>query len=59
MRYIGLNREKREKTFLSKTTKPRTLIFGMKHTPEDLYQICSKYTTGAKTGTTPGVTCVT
>ena len=31
MFYIGLYREKDEKIFLSETTMPRALIFGMKH----------------------------
>ena len=29
MLYIGLNREKHEKIFLSETIRPRALIFGM------------------------------
>ena len=31
MLYIGLNREKHEKIFLSETTRPRAMIFGMYH----------------------------
>ena len=35
--YIGLYREKDETIFLSKTTRPRALIFGMKHHLVNLY----------------------
>ena len=59
MLYIDLYREKYEKIFLYETTRPRALIFGMKHHVVDLYQICSNYTPGAKNGPTPGVTCFT
>ena len=38
---IGFYREQHEKIFLSETTRPRVLIFGMKHHLVDLYQICS------------------
>ena len=31
MLYIGLNREKHEKIFLSETIRPRTMILGMSH----------------------------
>ena len=41
--YIGLYREKHEKIFLSETTSPRALIFGMKHHLVNLYQVCSNY----------------
>ena len=37
-----------KKIFLSETTRPRALIFGMKHHLVDLYQVCSNYTPGAK-----------
>ena len=38
MCYIGLYREKDETIFLSETTMPRALIFGMKHYLVNLYQ---------------------
>ena len=41
MLYIGLNRKKHEKIFLSETFRPRAMIFGMKHHLED-------YVPGAK-----------
>ena len=47
---MGFYREKHEKIFLSETTRPRALIFGMKHYLVDLYQVCSNYTPGAKNG---------
>ena len=31
MPYIGLNREKHEKIFLSESIRPRAMIFGMEH----------------------------
>ena len=40
MFYIGLYREK-QKIFLSEITRPRALMFGMKHHLVDLYQVCS------------------
>ena len=40
MVYIGLYREKHEK-ILSETTRPRALMFGMKHHLVNLYQVCS------------------
>ena len=36
------------KTVLSKTTRHRALIFGMKHHLVDLYQVCTNYAPGAK-----------
>ena len=42
--------EKPEKIFLSKTIRPRALIFGMKHHLVDLYQVCSNYVPGANHG---------
>ena len=57
--YIGFYRVKHEKIFLSETTRPRGLLFVMKHHLVDLYQVCSNYTPGAKNGPTPGVTCFT
>ena len=48
MLYIDLYREKHEKIFLSETTRPRVVIFGMKHHLVDLYQVCSNYTHGPK-----------
>ena len=56
MFYIGLNRGKHEKLFLSETTRPRALIFGMKHHLVNLYQVCSNYIPWAKNGPAPGVT---
>ena len=38
MLYIGLYREKHEKIFLSETTKPRAMIFGIKHYLVVFYQ---------------------
>ena len=35
-----------KKIFLSETTRPRALIFGMKHHLVDLYQVCSNYIPG-------------
>ena len=32
-----------KKNFMSETTWPRTLIFGMKRHLVDLYQVCSNY----------------
>ena len=54
MFYIGLNREKHEKIFLTETTRPRVLIFGMKHHLVDFYQVCSNHTPGAKNAPHPG-----
>ena len=34
--------------FLSETTRPRALIFGMHNHLVDLYQVCSNYAPGAK-----------
>ena len=45
--YIGLNRENHEKIFLSETTRPRTMIFGMLHHLVD-------YAPGAKKWPRPG-----
>ena len=59
MFYIGLYREKHEKIFLSKTTRPRALIFGMMHILVVFYQICSNYSPGAKNRQAPEVTCFT
>ena len=50
MFYIGLYREKHEKIFMSETTMPRALIFGMKHHLVNLYQVCSNYIPWAKKG---------
>ena len=38
------------KIFLSETARPRALIFGMVHYPVNLYQVCSNYGPGAKSG---------
>ena len=48
MFYAGLYMGKCEKIFLSKTTGPRALIFGMWHHLVDLYQVCSSNTPGPK-----------
>ena len=54
---IGLYREKNEaKKISSETTRPRVFMFGMYHNLVDLYQVCSNYIPGAKTGTAPGLT---
>ena len=45
---IGLYRVKHETIFLSETTMPRALLFGMKHHLVTLYQVCSNYIPGAK-----------
>ena len=37
-----------KENFLSETTRPRTLIFGMKHHLVNLYQVCSNFIPGAK-----------
>ena len=37
-----------KKIFLSDTTMPRALIFGMKHHLVNFYQVCSNYIPGAK-----------
>ena len=50
MFYIGLYREKDETIFLSETTMPRALIFGMKHHLVNLYHICSNYISEAYIG---------
>ena len=48
MLYIGLDREKHEKIFLSETIRPRAMIFGMyRHHLVD-------YAPGAKNGPAPG-----
>ena len=56
---IGLYREKHEKIFLSETTRPRALIFIMKHHLVNLFQVCSNDIPGAKNGPSRGVTCFT
>ena len=43
MLYIYLYWVKHEKIFFSKTTRPRALIFGLKHHLEDFYQVCINY----------------
>ena len=43
-----LYREDVKKIFLSGTTRPSALIFGMKHHLVDLYQVCSNYIPEAK-----------
>ena len=64
MFYVGLYRENHETIFLSEITRPRALIFGMKHHLVNLYEVCSYYIPGAKNGPVPGshvlhsVTCM-
>ena len=53
MFYTGLYREKHEKIFLSKTTRPSALIFNMKHHLVNLYQVCSNFIPGTKNGPDP------
>ena len=48
MFYIGLYKEKHETIFLSETTMPRALIFGMKHHLENLYQVVQIISLGPK-----------
>ena len=43
-----------EKIFLSETTRPRALIFGMKHHLVDFNQVCSNNAPWAKNGPAPG-----
>ena len=47
MFYIGLFKEKHEHIFLSETTRPRALMFGMEHHLVNLCQVCSNYIPGA------------
>ena len=54
MFYIGLYRVKHEKIFSSETTRPRALIFGMKHHPVNFDKNCSNYALGSKNGLTRG-----
>ena len=51
---IGLYRGKHEKIVLSDATRPRALIFGMKHHLVNLFQVCSIYIPGAKNGSPLG-----
>ena len=51
--YIGLYRETHEKNFLSKTTRPRALIFGMKHHLVNFYQVWSNLSLGPKMAPPP------
>ena len=54
---IVLYRERHEKIFLSvlsKTTRPRAFIFGMKHHLVKIYQVCSDYIPGTTTGPPKG-----
>ena len=48
MLYIGFNRKKHEKDFLSETIRPRALIFGMMHYLVVIYQVCSNIPLGPK-----------
>ena len=47
MFYIGLFKKKHEKIFVSETTRPRALMFGIKHHLANLCQVCSNYIPGA------------
>ena len=42
MFYVGLYRENVKKIFLSETTRPSALLFGMQHNLVELYQVCFK-----------------
>ena len=59
MLYIDIYREKHEKILWSETTRPRALIFGMKHYLVNLYRVGSNYIPGAKNDPAPGVTYFT
>ena len=48
MLFIDLYREKHETIFLSETTRPRALIFGMKHYLVVFYTNCDKMAARAK-----------
>ena len=48
MFYIGLYREQHEKIFLSETTRPRALIFGMLDHLVNLYQVVQIIALGPK-----------
>ena len=43
-----------KKIFLSETTRPRALIFGMLYQLVDFYQVYSNYSPGAKNRPGPG-----
>ena len=47
------------KIFLAETTRPRSLIFGMKLHLVDLYQDFGNYCPGAQNGPAPGSTAFT
>ena len=49
MFYIGLYRQTHQQ-LLSETTRPRALVFGMKHHIMNLCQACANYIPGAKNG---------
>ena len=52
-----INVGKTLKIFLSESTRPNALIFGMVHDHlVDFYQACSNYGTGAKSGPVLGIT---
>ena len=54
MFYIVLYREKHKKIFSSETTRPRALIFGMKHHLVNRCQVCSNHIPGTKNGSPRG-----
>ena len=58
MFYIDLYSENIEKSS-SEITRPRALIFGMKHYLVDLYKVCSNYGPWTENGPALGVTCFT
>ena len=50
MFYLGLYSENVKEILMSGTTRPDALIFGISHHLEDLYQVCSNNTPGARNG---------
>ena len=44
---VGLYREHVKKNFLFETSRPRALVFGMRHHLVDFYRVCSNYIPGA------------
>ena len=54
MFFIDLYRENMKKIILSETTRPISLLFGVRHHLVNLYQVCSNDAPGAKNGPVPG-----
>ena len=54
MFYIVLYWEHHETIFLSETTRPRALSFGMQYHLVNLYQVCLNYSPGNKNGPASG-----